>query len=150
MGFYNTARQKSDFLGIRCLDIEEVDPFDWMLARGLPWLTTKLLHHVWIFYPEIEGVADKTSMEVIDTETGATSPVKYVIVTICYSIVEEFIPFKLVQYNEADEMITEAAVAELNTDNMKGKFMFVGKSGEEKGAVFVLDKVKSGAAELDL
>ncbi len=33
-GFYNTAREKADHLGIRCLDLEEVDQFDWLLAPG--------------------------------------------------------------------------------------------------------------------
>ena len=67
-GFYNTARQKADFLGIRCLDIEEVESFDWMLAQGMHSLTKRLLHHEWVFYPEKEGVADKTNMEVMDVD----------------------------------------------------------------------------------
>jgi hypothetical protein len=134
IGFYNTARQKSDFLGIRCLDIEEVESFNWMLAQGMHSLKKRLLHHDWVFYPEKEGIADKTNMEVMDlegnsltqealtsnalsqltkllpdplvpvekdavtvkfpgeklviknTETGETTPVKYVMATLHYSI----------------------------------------------------------------
>ncbi|WP_341328427.1 restriction endonuclease [Methylotuvimicrobium sp. KM2] len=191
MGFYNTARQKSDFLGIRCLDIEEVESFDWMLAQGMHSLTKRLLHHDWVFYPKKEGIADKTNMEVMDvegnlltqevltsnalsqltkllseplapvekdsvtvkfpgdnliirnTETGETSPVKYVMATLHYSIVDEFIPFKLIQYKDADENITEAAVADFNAGNITGKFMIVGKFDEEKKVVFVPDKAKN-------
>lgn len=190
-GFYNTARQKSDFLGIRCLDIEEVESFDWMLAQGMHSLTKRLLHHDWVFYPEKEGIADKTNMEVLDvegnlltqealtsnalsqltkllseplapvekdsvivkfpgdnliirnTETGETSPVKYVMTTLHYSIVNEFIPFKLIQYKDANKNITEAAVADFNAGNITGKFMIVGKFDEEKKVVFVPDKAKN-------
>ena len=188
MGFYNTARQKADFLGIRCLDIEEVDSFDWMLAQGMHFLTKRLLHHEWVFYPEKEGVADKSNMEITDidgklltqealtsnalsqltkllpetltpvekdtitvkfpgdnliirnTDTGETSPVKYVIANLHYSIVDQFIPFKLVQYKDADKKITEAAVVDCDIGNISGKFMIVGKHGDEKKVIFVPDK----------
>jgi hypothetical protein len=191
IGFYNTARQKSDFLGIRCLDIEEVESFNWMLAQGMHSLKKRLLHHDWVFYPEKEGIADKTNMEVMDlegnsltqealtsnalsqltkllpdplvpvekdavtvkfpgenlviknTETGETTPVKYVMATLHYSIVDEFIPFKLIQYKDADKKISEAAVADFNADNITGKFMIVGKHDEEKKVVFVPDKAKN-------
>lgn len=191
IGFYNTARKKADFLGIRCLDIEEVESFDWMLAQGMHSLTKRLLHHDWIFYPEKEDTADKANMEVMDvegnlltqealtsnalsqltnilseslvpvekdtvtvkfpgdnliirnTETGETTPVKYVMATLHYSIVEEFIPFKLIQYKDAGENITEAAVADFNAGKINGKFMIVGKSNEEKKVVFVPDKPKN-------
>ena len=190
MGFYNTARQKADFLGIRCLDIEEVDSFDWILAPGMHFLTKKLLHHEWIFYPEKEGVADKSNMEIMDvegnlltqealtsnalaqltkllpetltpvekdiitvkfpgdnliirnTDTGETSPVKYVIANLHYSIVDQFIPFKLVQYKDADKKITEAAVVDFGIGNISGKFMIVGKHEDEKKVIFVPEKIE--------
>ncbi len=78
-----------------------------------------------------------------NTETGESTPVKYVMATPYYSVVDEFIPFKLIQYKDADKNITEAAVAEFNTGNITGKFMIVGKSDEEKKVVFVPDKAKS-------
>jgi hypothetical protein len=188
MGFYNTARKKSDFLGIRCLDIEEVASFDWMLAQGMHSLTTKLLHHEWVFYPEKEGVANKSNMEVLDvagnllsqedltsnalsqltkllpetlvpvekdiiivkfsgdnliirnTDTGETTPVKFTIAKLHYAIIDEFIPFKLIQYKDADEKITEAAVADFNFGNISGKFMIVGKHEDEKKVIFVPNK----------
>lgn len=191
LGFYNTARKKSDFLGIRCLDIEEVESFDWMLAQGMHSLTKRLLHHEWIFYPENESVSDKTNIEVMDVNgnllsqealtsialsqltnllperlvpvekdiinvkfpgnnmiirnknTGETCPVKYVISKLHFSVDDEFIPFKLVQYKDADEKITEAAVADFNAGNISGKFMIVGKHEDEKKVVFVPDKTKN-------
>ena len=63
--------------------------------------------------------------------------------TLHYSIVDEFIPFKLIQYKDADENITEAAVADFNAGNITGKFMIVGKLDEEKKVVFVPDKAKN-------
>lgn len=190
-GFYNTARKKSDFLGIRCLDIEEVDSFDWILAQGMHKFINRLLHHEWVFYPEKEGVADKSNMEVLDTDgnlltqenltsnaltqlgrllhnkteavekdiinvkfpgdnlilknsdTGETTPVKYVIARLHYTIVDEFIPFKLVQYKDADEKITEAVVADLEFGDISGKFMVVGKQEDEKLVAFVPNKDKT-------
>ncbi len=68
MGFYNTAKEKADFLGIRCLDIEEVESFDWMLAPAIHSFTRKVLHQEWMFFPEKENVASKTNMEIIDAE----------------------------------------------------------------------------------
>jgi hypothetical protein len=57
--------------------------------------------------------------------------------------VDEFIPFKLIQYKDADKKISEAAVADFNADNITGKFMIVGKHDEEKKVVFVPDKAKN-------
>lgn len=65
-GFYNTARAKADRLGIRCLDIEEVDNFDWLLAPGIYVITTHLLSNDWIFFPGEDGVVDRNEFEVID------------------------------------------------------------------------------------
>ena len=187
-GFYNTARKKSEFLGIRCLDIEEVESFDWLLAQGLHSLTSKLLHHEWVFYPDKEGVADNSNMEVMDlagnlltrealtsnalsqlakllpqplvpvengiinvkfpghnlimrnADTGETTTVKFAIAKLHYAVIDEFIPFKLVQYKDADEKITEAAVAEFNIGNVSGKFMIVGKDKEAKKIIFAPNK----------
>ena len=58
MGFYNTARKKADHYSIRCLDIEEVESFDWLLAPGIHSITTKLIRHHWIFSPEKAGIVE--------------------------------------------------------------------------------------------
>lgn len=148
MGFYNTAREKADFLDIRCLDIEEVESFDWMQAPGMHYLERKLLNHEWVFYPEKEKVANQSNMEILDedgnivltehlgaqameqlkaqlpgiqepvendvikvkfpwtnliiknTETSETTPVKFAVAIIHYSVTDEIIPFKLVQYKD--------------------------------------------------
>ena len=69
-GFYNTARRKADFLGLRCLDIEEVGSFNWLLAQGMHLIERKLLGHHWTFFPEKEGVVDDSNIELVD-EKGA-------------------------------------------------------------------------------
>jgi len=69
-GFYNTARRKADVLGIRCLDIEEVGSFNWLLAQGMHVIERKLLGHQWRFFPEKEGVVDDSTIELVD-ENGA-------------------------------------------------------------------------------
>lgn len=186
-GFYNTAKEKADFLGIRCLDIEEVESFDWMLASGFHKLTKKLLHSEWMFYPEKDNVASTTNMEIIDakgnlltqehmtsialtqlntflpdipepvekdvitvkfqggnliirnTETKETTPVKFAIAKLHYTITEEIIPFKLVQYKEGDENITNAAIAEFKYGDVTGKFIIVEEKDGQKKVVFVKD-----------
>ena len=65
-GFANTARTKADLVGIRCLDIEEVASFNWMLADGMHVIERKLLHHSWKFFPETEGLVDDTNLELLD------------------------------------------------------------------------------------
>jgi hypothetical protein len=67
-GFYNTARTKADHLGIRCLDIEEAESFNWLLARGIQAITTRLLSNDWTFFPERDGVIEKGDFEVVDKE----------------------------------------------------------------------------------
>ncbi len=188
MGFYNTARKKADFLDIRCLDVEEVDSFDWMLAPGVHSIIKKLLHHEWTFYPELDGIAEKGNMEISDnhgnilspesmtsnaltqlnkllpeipepvekesfvvkfpgdnlvltnSETGDSCPVKFVIVEIFYSVINEIIPFKLVQYKEGDENITDAAIANLSFDDNAGNLMVVEEKGGGKRVLYVPDK----------
>lgn len=188
MGFYNTAREKANFLDIRCLDIEEVDSFDWMLAPGIHLLTRKLLHHEWVFFPENDNIANKDNMEILDAEgnvllnehlapqaleqltallpdisepvekdvltvkfpgsnlviknieTNETTPVKFAIVKIHYSITNEVIPFKLIQYKDAENNITDAAVAPMNIGDKSGKFMIVENKDGSKNVLYVPDK----------
>ncbi len=64
-GFYKTARRKAEHLGIRCLDLEEVDSFHWLLAPGICSVTPKLLNQDWKFFPEEEGLVTKETMEVL-------------------------------------------------------------------------------------
>lgn len=65
-GFYNTARTKADHLDIRCLDIEEAESFNWLLAPGIHANTTRLLSNDWTFCPEKDGVVEKGDFEVVD------------------------------------------------------------------------------------
>lgn len=67
-GFYNTARTKAGHLGIRCLDIEEVANFQWLLAPGIYATTTNLLSNSWIFFPVEDGVVERNEFEVIDSD----------------------------------------------------------------------------------
>lgn len=67
-GFYNTSRTKADHLGIRCLDIEEVENFEWLLAPGIYATTTHLLSNDWAFFPVEDGVIGRNEFEVIDSD----------------------------------------------------------------------------------
>ena len=62
-GFYNTAKTKADHLGIRCLDLEEVESFDWLLAPGINVVTKRLLRTDWTFVPEQDGVVEKVTLK---------------------------------------------------------------------------------------
>lgn len=65
-GFCKTARTKAAHQGIRCLDIEEIENFDWLLAPGIHTTTTHLLSHDWEFYPVKDGVVERNEFEVLD------------------------------------------------------------------------------------
>lgn len=73
-GYWNSARKKADHLGIRCLDLEEVEGFDWLRAPGLTVYTTNLLSYGWTFFPEVPGLVSKETMEVLDAEGAPLDP----------------------------------------------------------------------------
>lgn len=179
-GFYNTARTKADHLGIRCLDIEEVETFNWLLAPGLHAITKHLLSTDWTFYPTKEGVVERNEFEVIDSDgnaitktaltanaqeqlsvllphdsepveedeikvrfpgdglqlrnitSGETVPVIFAVAKIRYSIKQELIPFRLVQYQNKDDEknITDAAYADIKVGDNEARMMIVYKEGE--------------------
>lgn len=65
--FCCTARTKAAKFSIRCLDIEEVENFDWLLTTGILTTTICLLSDNWTFYPVKEGVIERNKFEVIDS-----------------------------------------------------------------------------------
>jgi hypothetical protein len=188
-GFYNTARTKAEHLGIRCLDIEEVENFDWLLAPGIRCTTRHLLSNDWVFYPIKDGIVEKNEVEVIDkdkniitmaaltanaqqqltsllpdvvepveeaelkvrfpgdglllrcTKTGETVPVKSAIAILRYSVKEELVPFRLVQYQakDDDENITDAAYADIKFGEREARLMIVYKE-DEGGKVVLIPK----------
>jgi hypothetical protein len=179
-GFANTARTKADLLGIRCLDIEEVASFNWMLAEGMHVIERKLLHHDWKFLVETEGLVEDSNMELLDdqgnvldpavltanaqrilneqlperpppaeqkelvvrvngqgltlrnSQTGATTPVKFGVARLTYSVAHSLAPHRLVQYVEKadDRHITDAAVTEFQCGDRTMRMIIVYKEGE--------------------
>lgn len=79
-----------------------------------------------------------------NSENGKTTPVKFAIATIQYSVTDEIIPFSLVQYKDkdADENITDAAIAQLNLGENTGKLMIVYKEDKGGQVVYVPEKKK--------
>jgi len=191
-GFYNTAKKKADHLGIRCIDMEEVESFEWLLAPGFHVLTRHLLRNDWTFYPAEDGVVERGEFEVIDqngnvatmavltanaqrqltkmlpdvadpvedaevkvrfpgeglflrsTSTGKSVPVKYAIARLRYSVREELVPFRLVQYQEGDSdgHITDAAIADLTLGEKEAQMMIIYKQGEGGQVLLVPRKNK--------
>jgi restriction endonuclease len=74
-GFAGTARKKAAFLGIECLDIEEVASFDWLLAPGFrSVLATMHEPGGWTFFPETEGIVQGANFELLDEEGRLFTP----------------------------------------------------------------------------
>ncbi len=194
MGFYNTARTKAEHLGIRCLDIEEVDNFDWLLAPGIYATTRHLISNDWTFYPVEDGIVEKDEFEVIDSDgnaatmaaltanaqnqlskllpevpepieegeinvrfpgdglllrsksSGKTVPVNYAIAKLRYSVTQELVPFRLVQYQakDSEENITDAAYADMKFGDNEARVMIVYKDGEG-GKVVLIPKGSKNA-----
>jgi hypothetical protein len=67
-GFANTARTKADHVGIRCLDLEEAESFNWLMAPGFHVIERRLEKQHWDFFPEKDGVVAKENMELIDAK----------------------------------------------------------------------------------
>lgn len=179
-GFAKTVRTKAEFLGIRCLDIEEVASFNWMLADGMHVIERKLHHQSWKFFPETEGLVDESNMELLDdkgnvldpavltanarrilneqlpdlcppteptwleirvngkgltlrnSQTGATTPVRFGDARLIYSVAHSHAPHRLMQYVEKsdDKHITDAAVAEFQLGDKTMRMIIVHKEGE--------------------
>jgi hypothetical protein len=77
-----------------------------------------------------------------DLKSGQAVEVAFAMVTIRYSIRAEFIPFRMVQYVDKDKnkTITDAAVAEVDFGNHRGKLMIVYKEDKGGQVVFVPEK----------
>ncbi len=72
-GFYNTARTKAEHLGVRCLDIEEVESFSWLLTSAFHVIKPKLLHTDWMFYSDSEPASDMGDFEILDASGAIIS-----------------------------------------------------------------------------
>ena len=192
MGFYNTAKTKADHLDIRCLDIEEVENFEWLLAPGVYATTTRLLRNDWTFYPMKDGVVKPDGFQVIDKDgnlasmaaltanaqrqltkilsnipetveeeevtikfpgdglflkdiaTDDTVPVNFAIAKLRYTTEQELVPFRLVQYQAAnnDEHIADVAYADMKFGEKEARFMIVYKDGQG-GKVVLIPKRKN-------
>ena len=82
-----------------------------------------------------------------DDTTGKTYPVGRALAAVEYEVVEEYVPFNLVTYecSPTGELITDAAIAQLNVGGIKGKMMIVYKAEEGGTFNFVPDKTESVA-----
>jgi hypothetical protein len=79
-----------------------------------------------------------------DDTTRVTHSVVRALARVQYEVIEEFIPFSLVSYasSPSGELITDAAVADVNLGGIKGKIMIVYKEAEGGHVVFVPEKHK--------
>jgi hypothetical protein len=68
-GFYKSARIKAEFLGIRCLDLEETTSFNWLLAPGLIVCHLHIKHTNWTLIPT-EDVTEKPTNFSLLNEDG--------------------------------------------------------------------------------
>jgi len=77
-----------------------------------------------------------------DDTTGNTHTVVRVLAVVTYEVTEEIIPFNLVTYENslASDVITDAAVAQIDLGALKGKLMIVYKESEGGQVVFAPSK----------
>ena len=74
-----------------------------------------------------------------DEGSGTSYPIGRAIVDVCYELIEEFIPFRLVSYRDSasGETITNAAVADMTLGDVSGQMMIVYKESEGGRIVFI-------------
>lgn len=65
-GFSKPAMAKARVKGIGCLNLSEVDSFNWLLARGIEVRNRKILATHWTLIPESDLVPKPTSFSVLD------------------------------------------------------------------------------------
>ena len=67
-GFYKTARKKADHLGIRCLDLEQVESFKWLLTPDVREYQRNVKHIHWKLIPK-DNLKEKISnFSVVNSE----------------------------------------------------------------------------------
>jgi hypothetical protein len=73
--------------------------------------------------------------------TGATYKIVRALADVQYEVIEEFVPFRLISYSNSPsgELITDAAIADVNLGDNKGKIMIVYKENEGGQVMYVPD-----------
>jgi hypothetical protein len=74
--------------------------------------------------------------------TGATCKIVRALADVQYEVIEEFVPFRLISYSNSPsgELITDAAIADVNLGGNKGKIMIVYKENEGGQVMYVADR----------
>lgn len=191
-GFTKTAMTKAAHRSMRCLQLAEVESFNWLLASGMRTLNRRIKNTNWTFYPEIdlippppmftllsedgEPVDSSTFVQAAfnefqklpqkeeaagpgkkriifndpkvlmrDDSTGAVHKVVKALAVVEYEVIEGFVPFKLVSYSNtpSGELITDAAIAEMDFSDLKGKLMLVYEEDVGGQVIFVPECGKS-------
>ena len=74
-GYWNTALQKARDAGIRCLLLDQVDGFDWMLAPGIEVWTRIVRHTNWRL-GVAGGLPEGAEIDGLETAEGQEIPTK--------------------------------------------------------------------------
>jgi hypothetical protein len=69
-GFYRTGKAKAEYYGIKCLNLKEVDSFDWLFVQGMTTISRKLIHTNWIIVPEDPHIRESIGEFQLVTEDG--------------------------------------------------------------------------------
>lgn len=185
-GFTKTALEKARHHNIRCLELSQVEAFNWLLAGGVKVRERRVLHTGITLMPEKNLDSPPTVFTVLlpsgdpietkklsaaaftefqktpeeglplgkgeqkiilktpgfsirDDSNGVSHPIDHIVANVQYELVEEFLPFTLVTYKESQmgTEITNAAIAQLDVGNLRGKLMIVYKEDEGGQVVFV-------------
>lgn len=76
--------------------------------------------------------------KVVDTASGAEYTVEYIGALIGYDLDHSKVPIRLVRYEQTDDLeASEAAIAEVRTDNVQGQFVLTQRDGEGPVVAFV-------------
>lgn len=187
-GFTKSAMMKAANRNMRCLQLAQVESFNWLLASGMRTFTRRVKHTNWTFYPEVDLIPPPSAFTILsedgepvdssmfvqaafsefqklpdeeeapgagekrimfndpkvfmrDDTTGTTYKVVQALAAIQYEVIEGFVPFKLVSYSNtpSGDLITDAAIAEMDIGGLKGKLMVVYKEDAGGQVVFVPD-----------
>lgn len=188
-GFTRSALAKAAHRSMRCLQLSEMESFNWLLTPGMRTITRRVKHTNWTFFPETDIVPPPKaftilsecgeqldtsvfvsaafaefqklpddekpppsgqkrirfpglSLQMRDESTGLVHKVVEALAVIHYEVIEDMVPFKLVSYSNSPsgELITDAAVAEMNLGGVQGKLMIVYKEDTGGQVVFVPDR----------
>ncbi len=119
-GFYKSAREKANWLGIKCLDLEQATSFDWLLAEGIHLFNREIRHTAWTLIPVQEIIEKPNDFKIVNIDgVEITNEI------LNNNIIEKFNQTFSVQDEEGIQVLQESVGLHHQRFQFKGEDLFI-------------------------